>query len=101
MLNAEQYVTLMQDGIWNMVRDNNFSHSGNYPQYLDKYPDIRFDPTYQWYDEFNQNTDWLDLVTKNAFTSETNFSMSGGGDRATYRFLQVICQKEVPLSVQA
>ncbi|MBD9177831.1 MAG: SusC/RagA family TonB-linked outer membrane protein, partial [Odoribacter splanchnicus] len=86
MLNAEQYVTLMQDGIWNMVRDNNFSHAGDYSQYLDKYPDIRFDPTYQWYNEFNQNTDWLDLVTKNAFTSETNFSMSGGGDRATYRF---------------
>lgn len=86
MLNAEQYVTLMQDGIWNMVRDHNFSHSGKYPEYLDKYPDIRFDPTYQWYNEFNQNTDWLDLVTKNAFTSETNFSMSGGGDRATYRF---------------
>lgn len=26
------------------------------------------------------------MITQNAFTSETNFSMSGGGDRATYRF---------------
>lgn len=54
MLNAEQYVTLMQDGIWNMVRDHNFSHAGDYAQYLDKYQDIRFDPTYEWYNEFNQ-----------------------------------------------
>lgn len=86
MLNAEQYVALMQDGIWNAVRDQAFTHSGNVMDLLTRYPDIRHDESYAWYDEFNQHTDWLDMVTQNAFTSETNFSMSGGGTRATYRF---------------
>lgn len=84
MLNAEQYVTLLQDGIWNRVRDSRFENTV-VPD-LEKYKDIRYDPTYPWFDEFNQQTDWMGLVTRNAFSSESNFSMSGGGERATYRF---------------
>lgn len=30
------------------------------------------------------NTDWQDVVTRNAFTQEHNLSMSGGADRLTY-----------------
>ena len=86
MLDAEQYVTLMQDGIWNNVRDQGFTyHGGNSSALLTQYKDLRFDPTYQWFDEFNQDTDWMDLIVNDVFTSETNFSMSGGGDRARYR----------------
>ncbi len=85
MLDANQYVTLIQDAIWNQVRDRGFPHGGLMNN-LTKFPDIRFDPSYTYFDEFNQNTDWLNLVTQNAFSSQTDFSMSGGGDRASYRF---------------
>ena len=84
MLNSEQYVSLMQEEMWNNVRDQEFSRGTM--DLLTRYADISYDPTFQYFDEFNQNTDWMDLITQNAFTSETNFSMSGGGDRATYRF---------------
>lgn len=30
------------------------------------------------------NTDWQDVITRNAFTQEHNLSMSGGADRLTY-----------------
>jgi hypothetical protein len=43
------------------------------------------DPTYKYYKEYNVDTDWLDAVRQNAWSSDNNFSISGGGDKATYR----------------
>lgn len=84
MLSATEYVTLMQDALWNALQYNSFSPQKNH--YLTGYKDIRYDPAYEYFDEFNQSTDWLSLVTRSPINNETNFSMSGGGDRATYRF---------------
>lgn len=86
MLNAQQYVTLMQDALWNKVNYRGFPQTGETMAFLSQYKDIRYDPAYKYFKEFTQETDWLDLITQNALNSETNFSMSGGGDRATYRF---------------
>ena len=84
MLDGEQYVTLVQDAMWNRMQDRGF-HWSEYER-LSKYPEINFDMDYKYFDEYNQNTDWLDEITQVGLTSETNFSMSGGGDRAVYRF---------------
>lgn len=84
MLNSEQYVSLMQEEMWNNVRELEFKRGSM--DKLTEYKDVNFDSDFEYFDEFNQETDWMDLVTENSFTSETNFSMSGGGDRATYRF---------------
>ena len=84
MLNGQQYVTLMQDELWNRMIDGGFTNSA-YNE-LSSHPELNFDPSFQYFNEYRQNTDWVDLVTKTALTSETAFSMYGGGDRATYRF---------------
>lgn len=84
MLNGPQYVTLMQDELWNRMVDGGFSNS-SYNE-LASHPELNFDPSFQYFNEYRQHTDWVDLVTKTALTSETAFSMYGGGDRATYRF---------------
>lgn len=84
MLDGQQYVTLMQDELWNRMVDGGFSTS-SYNE-LSSHPELNFDPSFQYFNEYRQNTDWVDLVTKTALTSETAFSMYGGGDRATYRF---------------
>ncbi len=84
MLNASEYTTLMQDAMWNWVRDSEYSQS-NIDALTTQY-DILYDPSYIYYDEFNVDTDWLDLITRNSVNSTTSFSMSGGGDKATYRF---------------
>lgn len=83
MLDGRQYVTMIQDGMWNTLWDEGF---GVYMDKIKSYDEINFNPAYPYYDEYNQNTDWTDLITQTGLTSETNFSMSGGGDRALYRF---------------
>jgi TonB-linked SusC/RagA family outer membrane protein len=47
---------------------------------------INFNPEFVYWREYNQNTDWLGEITRNAMSSETNLSLEGGGERATYRF---------------
>ena len=84
MLSGKEFKTLMQDGIWNLARDDEFSTSSM--NMLSQYKDILHDPAYAYFDEFNQNVDWLDYVTCTPLSSETNFSMSGGGDKVRYRF---------------
>lgn len=84
MLDGKQYVAMIQDAMWNRMYEKGFDWS--YIEELVKYPEINFDPSYTYYDEFNQNTNWVDLITQTGLSSETNFSMSGGGDRALYRF---------------
>ncbi|MGL5683761.1 MAG: SusC/RagA family TonB-linked outer membrane protein [Marinifilaceae bacterium] len=84
MLNGEQYVTLIHDAMWNRMGDVGYHWSEM--DRLIKYPEINFDPEFKYYDEYNQNTNWLNEITRNGLSSETDFSMSGGGDRALYRF---------------
>ena len=82
-LNGNQYISLMHDELWNNGLETSLSF-GIASDLTD--PQINFDPSYQYWREFNQNTDWLSEITRNTVVSETNVSMSGGGDRATYRF---------------
>ncbi len=85
MLDGKQYVTLIQDAMWNRMHDQGFNKY-QLMNSLTKYPEINFDPEFVYFDEYNQNTNWIDLITQDGISSETNFSMSGGGDKAIYRF---------------
>lgn len=82
MLNAKEYVTLIQDAIWNRVRDDGYKNLG----LINHYQDIRYNPNYKYFREFNQDVDWLGYIVKTPINSDLNFNMSGGGDKATYRF---------------
>lgn len=82
MLNGFEYVSLIQEALWNRGLESKFTEVST--TLVD--PRLNFDPNYEYYNEYNQNTDWIDEVSKNNFTSQTDFSMSGGGERATYRF---------------
>lgn len=82
MLNGDQYVTLIQDELWNRGLETKIDGVlGDLTN-----DQINFNPRYIYWREFNQNTDWLKEISKNALVSETNFSVSGGGERASYRF---------------
>lgn len=85
MLSADEYVTLMQDALWNKAQYKGFQ-SADVKAFQEDYKEIRYDPAYEYFNEFNQETDWLSLVVQNPFNSDTYFSMSGGGDRAAYAF---------------
>ncbi len=92
MLNGDEYTAYMQDAIWNTANAKGLSSSQSLIQMLfpseptDNGYAIGYEPSWSYFDEYNVNTNWLDEVRKNAYTTDNNFSMSGGGDKATYRF---------------
>lgn len=86
MLDGNEYVALMQDAIWNSANAQGLSNSYTLMELLYNTPEINYNPSWRYFDEYNVNTNWLDEVRRTAFTNDNNFSMMGGGDKATYRF---------------
>ena len=86
MLSGNQYKAYVQDAIWNSANAQGLARSTDLLNLLYDTPEINYDENFPYFDEYNQNTDWLSLVKKNAFTTDNSFSMSGGGDKANYRF---------------
>ncbi|MBP5170631.1 MAG: SusC/RagA family TonB-linked outer membrane protein [Bacteroidales bacterium] len=86
LLDGNQYVALMQDAIWNAANAKGLQSATNELNLLFNTYDINYVRDWQYFDEYNVNTKWLDYVRENAYTSDNSFSLSGGGDKATYRF---------------
>lgn len=86
MLDSKQYVSMVQDALWNSVNDMGYQSGSVFLSYLYNTSEINFDPTWEYFNEYNQETDWMGEVTQTGFSTDNSFSMSGGGDKATYRF---------------
>lgn len=86
MLNGNEYVAFIQDAIWNSANARGLAGQSALLEYLFDTPEINYNQEWRYFDEYNQNVNWLDYITKNAFTTDNSFAMSGGGERATYRF---------------
>ncbi|WP_159518448.1 SusC/RagA family TonB-linked outer membrane protein [Sunxiuqinia indica] len=86
MLDGNQYVALMQDAIWNTANAKGLANSSAELGLLFNTPEINYSPTWRYFDEYNVNTNWLDEVRRTSISEDNNFSMMGGGDKATYRF---------------
>lgn len=84
MLSGNDYVAYMQDAIWNTANAQALNGNGLLESLFNT-PEIGHDQTWRYFDEYNQNVDWLSYLTQNAATLDNSFSMSGGGDKATYR----------------
>ncbi len=87
MLNANQYVSMIQDAIWNSVNDigQGTSEANTYLELLYNTKEIGFDPGWNYFDEYNQDVNWLEKVTQTGMSFDNNFSLSGGGEKADYR----------------
>ena len=86
MLDGNQYSAMISEALWNSANSIGLSNSLNYLNMLYNSPEIGYQPDWTYFDEYNQDTDWLAAVRKNTQTWDNNFSMSGGGEKATYRF---------------
>ena len=86
LLNGTQYTALMQDALWNTANAKGVTSASAEMNQLFNADEINYNPNYKYYDEYNCNTDWLETVKQNAIISDNNFSMSGGGEKARYRF---------------
>lgn len=85
LLNGGQYTSLMQDELWNAANAKGIGSALNEMDMLYNSKEINYDPNFKYYHEYNTDTDWLENIKQDAIVTDNNFSMSGGGEKATYR----------------
>lgn len=75
LLSGDDYTMLLKESYFN-------------PQQSDAASNIRelnYDPTFSEYEQYNNNTDWVDAVTQFGLRQQHNLNVSGGGEKATFR----------------
>jgi TonB-linked SusC/RagA family outer membrane protein len=75
MLSGDDYTMMMKQAYFNPQQDEN---AANVREFL-------YDPTFSEYENFNNNTDWVEEVTQLGFKHDNYLNVSGGGERARYR----------------
>ena len=75
MLSGDDYTMLMKQAYFNPRQDENACNI----------PEFNYDPTFSEYEQFNNNTDWVDEVTQYGFAHDNTVNITGGGDKAKYR----------------
>ena len=73
LLNGDDYTMLIKQALFNVN------------QVGEEIPELNYDDTFPEYENFNNNTDWVDAVSKHGFRNEYNLNISGGGEKATFR----------------
>jgi TonB-linked SusC/RagA family outer membrane protein len=75
MLNGDQYSTLIPEEYMNPT--------GNpLPQTIKEFQYDPNDP--YWYNNYSNNTNWIEAITRIGFAQDHNVSMTGGGEKARY-----------------
>lgn len=78
LLNGDQYSTLILEGTKNV---------DGIPLNINAYKEFQYDPTDAWwYYNYSQNTNWLEEIQRTGYTNNHDFSITGGGEKAYYRF---------------
>ncbi len=75
MLDGNRFSMLMNQEYFNATQDIVASDI----------PEYNYDKNNPLYENYNNNTDWRKEVTQTGFTSDHYLTVSGGGERATYR----------------
>ena len=73
LLNGDDYTMLIKQAIFNVN------------QVGVDIPELNYDQTFPEYQNYNNNTDWVDAVSKHGYRNEYNLNLSGGGEKATFR----------------
>lgn len=76
LLSGGDYTMMMKQAYFN----RSLSSNETYEQY--DYEELRYEPDNQ---NYNNNTDWVSEVTRHGWTHDHYLTVSGGGERATFR----------------
>ena len=76
LLNGDDYTMLLKESYFNPTQDDNASAN---------VPEINYDPTFSEYEQYNNNTDWRDAVTQWGLRQNHYVTISGGGEKASFR----------------
>lgn len=75
MLNGDDYTMLMKQAFFNPAQDENASNFNEY----------NYDKLFTEFQQYNNNTDWVKEVSQIGNINDHYLTLSGGGERATYR----------------
>lgn len=76
LLNGDDYTMLMKEEYYNPNQSNTATSNIR---------EINYDKSWADYENWNNNTDWVDAVTKFGAQSSYNLNISGGGQKAQFR----------------
>lgn len=82
MLDGAGYARLITEEHYNVNRNEFYSQ------------EIAFDPEWEDYYNYSQNTNWVKEITKVAFTNQHDFSVRGGGDKSRYNMSTSMIDEE-------
>jgi len=75
MLTGDDYTMLLKESYFNPEQNDNASDIR----------ELNYDPTFSEYEQYNNNTDWVDAVTQWGLRQNHYLSVTGGGEKATFR----------------
>ena len=75
LLNGDDYTMLLKESYFNPEQSDKASNI----------PELNYDPTFSEYEQYNNNTDWVDAVTQFGLRQNHYLSVTGGGEKATFR----------------
>ena len=75
LLNGDEYTMLLKESHFNPQQNAAASD----------FPELNYDPNFDQYENFNENTDWVDQVTKHGYRNEYSVNLTGGGEKAVFR----------------
>ena len=75
MLSGDDYTMLLKESYFNPEQNDNASNLR----------ELNYDPTFSEYEQYNNNTDWVDAVTQWGLRQNHYLSVTGGGEKATFR----------------
>lgn len=75
LLNGDDYTMLLKEAYFNPEQSDAAANI----------PEINYDPTFSEYEQYNNNTDWQDAVTQVGLRQNHYISVTGGGEKATFR----------------
>ena len=73
LLNGDDYTMLIKQALFNRQ------------QVGVDIPELNYDQTFPEYQNYNNNTDWVDAISKHGYRNEYNLNINGGGEKATFR----------------
>ena len=75
MLNGDGYTMLMKQAYYNPKLESASS----------AIPELNYDTNFTEYENYNNNTDWRKAISKIGYTHDNNLTISGGGEKVSYR----------------
>lgn len=75
LLNGDDYTMLLKESHFNPTQSSTASNAD----------ELSYNPNFSEYENYNNNTDWTDAVSQHGYTHDHNISLTGGGEKATFR----------------